>query len=391
MVEAYPPLDEVRKSFKIKWYRTPIEKDRMRELTRRSNLRGFFHAVGHLALVAATGTAVVLLFQARMWVPMAVTLWFHGIFYSFFTGLATHELSHGTVFRTKWLNEFFLRIYSMLAWVNFHHYRRSHKHHHMFTLHKQGDREAAGGRGHGPFRFGEYVRYFLFDWMAFWSWVSKIVGLAVTGEFKDEWSNALYPPEEADAKRKAVRWAQAVLTFHLAVLGVSIRLGLWMLPVVVSLGPFIATWWRVFIGRTMHNGLRDNVPDWRKCARTVKLDPLSRFLYWNMNYHIEHHMYAAVPCYNLPRLSKEVAWDFPKPRTIRDAWQEMRFVWKMVQTEPGYQWDTPVPNEGGVQDPGRVQDPGVQDPGRVQDAAKVQYLGGVQDPGRGAGPVGSNE
>ena len=27
-----------------------------------------------------------------------------------------------------------------------------------------------------------------------------------------------------------------------------------------------------------------------------------RFWYWHMNFHIEHHMYAAVPCYNLEKL-----------------------------------------------------------------------------------------
>ncbi len=344
MDTTYPPLDEVRKTLKIKWYRTPIEKDRMRELTRRNNLQGLFHAIGNLALVGTTGTAVVLFSLRGMWLAMAVTLWFHGIFYSFFTGLATHELSHGTVFRTKWLNELFLRIYSILAWVNFHHYRRSHKHHHMFTLHKQGDREAAGGRGHPAFRPSEYIRYVLFDWMALKRWIAPVARLALTGSFKDEWSNALYPPGEEKEKRKAVRWARLVLLFHLAVLATGIATGLSMLPVVVTLGPFIANWWRVLIGRTMHNGLRDNVPDWRKCARTVKLDPLSRFLYWNMNYHIEHHMYAAVPCYNLPKLCREVAWDFPKPRTIRDAWREMHFVYKKQQEEPGFQWDTPVPD-----------------------------------------------
>jgi fatty acid desaturase len=39
------------------------------------------------------------------------------------------------------------------------------------------------------------------------------------------------------------------------------------------------------------------------------------FLYWNMNYHVEHHMFAAVPFYNLPRLHALVARDYPKPLT----------------------------------------------------------------------------
>jgi fatty acid desaturase len=38
-----------------------------------------------------------------------------------------------------------------------------------------------------------------------------------------------------------------------------------------------------------------------------------RFLYWNMNFHIEHHMFAAVPFYNLPRLHALMAHDYPIP------------------------------------------------------------------------------
>ena len=30
-------------------------------------------------------------------------------------------------------------------------------------------------------------------------------------------------------------------------------------------------------------------------TRTVYMNPISRFIYWNMNYHIEHHMYPLVP------------------------------------------------------------------------------------------------
>lgn len=345
MADGYPPLSKVRESLRIEWYRAPIDKATMRTLTTRSDARGLLQAAGHLLLVAATGTLVNVFFARSMWITMALTLWIHGIFYSFFTGLATHELSHGTVFETKWLNELFLRLYSVVSWVNFHHYRRSHRHHHLFTLHKQGDREVLLG-GDPTLRPWRIVTLLTFDFPAFRNAVYPIVRLALTGRFKDEWSNALYPPGEENAKRRAIRWARIVLGFHVAVLIVAVVLELWMLPVVVSLGPFIATWWRVLIGRTMHNGLRDNVPDWRKCARTVKLDPLSRFLYWNMNYHIEHHMFAAVPCYNLPRLSREVAMYLPKPRSLREAWQEMYYVWQKQKDEPGFQWDTPVPDEG---------------------------------------------
>lgn len=93
----------------------------------------------------------------------------------------------------------------------------------------------------------------------------------------------------------------------------------------------------------MHTGLRDNVADFRLCVRSITLDPVSQFLYWRMNWHLEHHMFAAVPCYNLKRLSRTVAADLPKPRTLVGAWQEMRRTRKKQQEDPGYQFDTPLP------------------------------------------------
>lgn len=53
----YPPLSEVRKNLRIAWYRCPIEHTTLKELSHRSDVRGLFQAVGHLALWAATGLA----------------------------------------------------------------------------------------------------------------------------------------------------------------------------------------------------------------------------------------------------------------------------------------------------------------------------------------------
>jgi fatty acid desaturase len=67
------------------------------------------------------------------------------------------------------------------------------------------------------------------------------------------------------------------------------------------------------------------------------------FLYWHMNWHTEHHMYAGVPCYNLGKLYREVAADMPQPRTLVAAWREMRAIWQRQKSEPDYQFDTPLP------------------------------------------------
>lgn len=349
MSTAYPPLTEVRKKLKIDWYRCPIDRGKLRELTARSDVKGLLQSVGHLALIAATGTLSILFFERGLWVPFAFTLWFHGIVFTFVPGLVTHELSHATVFKTKWLNELFLRIYSLIGWVNFHHYKRSHTYHHMYTLHPEGDREVVLP-SNPSLKALRLLQLFTFDVQTMIAVIGGTFKLALTGQFggffKPEWSNAIFDTGDPRDKRQAVNWARLVVLFHLSTLAVGIATGLWMLPVVVSLGTFIGSFWKYFIGMTMHSGLRDNVPDWRKCARTIKLDPFSRFIYWNMNFHAEHHMYAAIPCYNLKKLSKEIAWDMPKPRSLVEAWKEMRYVHKRQKTEPDYQWDTPVPDHG---------------------------------------------
>ena len=117
----------------------------------------------------------------------------------------------------------------------------------------------------------------------------------------------------------------------------------WVLPLVLTFNPFFANWLKHFVGIPMHCGLRSDVPDFRKCVRTITLDPVSEFLYWRMNWHLEHHMYAGVPCYNLKKLHKLVAEDMPKPRTLLGAWREMHETWTRQRTDPNYAFDTPVP------------------------------------------------
>ena len=118
-----------------------------------------------------------------------------------------------------------------------------------------------------------------------------------------------------------------VLFGHFLILIFSLAIGEPVLILLLSVHLFIGTWLRYFVGVPMHCGLRSNVADFRKSTRTIILNPLTEFLYWHMNWHIEHHMFAGVPCYNLKKLHKIVALDMPKPRTLFGAWLEMRKTW----------------------------------------------------------------
>ena len=360
MASTYAPLDEIRRAMRVKWYRSPIEPAVLRGLMQRDGRRGAFQAVGHLALAAATGTLTWWLFAQQLWVAFALALLFHGGVTSFFI-FACHELVHGTVFRNKRLNRLFLHVYSFLGWFNIHDYALSHTYHHRYTLHPDGDREVTlpkkpslralyllqlctinitGGfessglvpmlRGVGGTAFGFFPRR------------QGEGETRTSGRMGDEWVQALYDahPEE---RAKSVRWARRTLAGHALITVAGLAAGLWLLPVLVSFPLVLGNVWRYFVGVPMHCGLRDNVPDFRKCVRSIRLDPLSTFVYWRMNWHMEHHMYAGVPCYNLRRLRRTIAADLPEAHTLFGAWREMRAIWQRQQTEPGYQYDTPVP------------------------------------------------
>jgi fatty acid desaturase len=349
MPAAYEPLQQVRKDFEVRWYRCPVEPARLRELTARNDLQGFLQTLGHLLVVCVTAAVTWTLFDHRAWAGFALALFVHGTIYTFLAS-GNHELSHGTVFKTRRLNTFFAYLFGLLTWFNPRDFKLSHAYHHLYTLHPRGDREVVlpttpslhplmllqlftlnivGGRNE-PYSFPIVQN------------IRATVKLAFLRKHDVEWLNAVYDGREADLK-VAVTWARVLLLFHAVLVALSIVLGLWPLPLVVTLAPFTANWWRYFVFVPMHTGLKDNVPDFRLCTRSITLDPFSAFIYWRMNWHTEHHMFGAVPCYNLRKLSRAVAGDMPRPRTLVGAWREIRMIWKKQKADPDYQFITPLP------------------------------------------------
>tara|TARA_B100000686_G_C16020059_1_gene585483 strand:- start:156 stop:437 length:282 start_codon:yes stop_codon:yes gene_type:complete len=70
-------------------------------------------------------------------------------------------------------------------------------------------------------------------------------------------------------------------------------------------------------------GLQENVKDHRKSTRSVRLNPIFSFIYWKMEYHVEHHMFPMVPSYNLPKLHEVIKKQLPKPQSLLEAYKEI--------------------------------------------------------------------
>ena len=71
------PLSEIRRSLKIKWYRSPIELKKLKELSQRSDLKGFLHSIGHLGLWFSTGLLTYLHFLQESWLGFTIALFLH--------------------------------------------------------------------------------------------------------------------------------------------------------------------------------------------------------------------------------------------------------------------------------------------------------------------------
>ena len=72
-------------------------------------------------------------------------------------------------------------------------------------------------------------------------------------------------------------------------------------------------------------------------SRTVYMNPIFRFLYWNMNYHVEHHMFPMIPYHALPRLHEAIKADCPPayPNTLA-AYREIFSALCRQMRDPAY-------------------------------------------------------
>jgi fatty acid desaturase len=336
----------------VAWYRTPLDKKDFKSLHEKSDLLGWLQSLGYLGLLILTGGTA--LYAAGRWPIGVVLLLFlaHGTLCAFLIN-AVHELGHGTVFRTKFLNAFFVRVFSFFGWINFEMFNTSHARHHRYTLHQPDDLEVVL-----PIKviLKHALTHGIISPMGIFGNVKGAYRIA-RGRFNGEWELKLFP-EGSPERKAAVNWARALLAGHGLIIAFSIYSHLWLLPILTTFNSAYGGWLQFLCNNTQHIGLQDDVPDFRLCCRTFTLNPFVQFLYWHMNYHTEHHMYAAVPCYKLGRLHRLIKCDLPPcPHGLIATWKEIAAIQKIQETNPDYQYVAPLPKA-----PGREPAPSPADP-----------------------------
>lgn len=325
---------------RVRWYRTPLSAQALASLNTKSDAKGFLQTLGYLGILLMTGSMALYGVGRWPWWSVVLIVFLHGTVASFAIN-GVHELVHRSVFKSQWLNGLFVRVFSLISWVNFVQFHSSHMRHHQYTLHPPDDLEVVL-----PIRL--MIRHFFQTGFINVKGFFDVLRTSLRysrGRFEGEWETTLFPADQPERGRPVTMWARIHLVCHVLILFVSLFFDWWLLPVLTTLAPFYGSWLFFLCNNTQHIGLQDNVPDFRLCCRTFTVNPVVQFLYWHMNYHIEHHMYAAVPCYNLAKLHRAILHDLPPcQHGIAATWKEIATIQKQQDEDPRYQYIAQLPS-----------------------------------------------
>jgi fatty acid desaturase len=305
-----------------KYYRSKLDTEQLRRLHQRSDLAAVLRVLGHLGSLVGTGWLFFLCTQNGWWIAAPFVLLLHGTIFSFlgYAG-ASHEFSHHTVFKKKGANVFFLRLFSFLIWGNHAYFFRTHTIHHRSTLDPEVDTEVPTTK---CIAFFNVLVTSTFDVRRMFRTI-RMQWLNARGIIPGRAGTIVLPPENAAARQQVANAARTILFGHLALAAIFALTGLWQLILLVDLAAFIGNGLPNLLASAQHCGMKVDTLDYRENSRTVLLNPVIAFFYWNMNYHVEHHMYPGVPCYHLPRLRKLIEADLgPATLGLRGIVKAMR-------------------------------------------------------------------
>jgi fatty acid desaturase len=124
-------------------------------------------------------------------------------------------------------------------------------------------------------------------------------------------------------ERRKIAWSSRAYLAIIALVIVACLLMHSILPAMLIVLPrFYGAFFSFLMNLALHGGLAEDVWDHRLNTRTVLVNSVLGFLYSNMNYHAEHHMFPMVPYHRLPELHGLIRAQCPPP--YRGMWSVYR-------------------------------------------------------------------
>ena len=307
------------------WYSCAIPRKELKALMQRKDGPAIRDTVLWLTLLAISGWL-----GWHYWGTWAAVPCFfiYGVLYGSASDSRWHECGHGTAFRTRWMND---AVYSLACFMIFREptvWRWSHTRHHTDTIIVGRDPEIGSKR---PTDFLNIALTFL---VIPQTW-RTLQGMALHCVGKLGAEEATFIPEIERWKVYLV--ARIYTAIILAVLATCIVYQTILPAMFIFLPTLYGGWFMRFVDYAQHAGLAEDVLDHRLNARTVYMNPVFRFICWNMNYHLEHHIFPMVPYHALPKLHEACKADCPPPYTsCWDAYREIIPAWIKQRKDPNY-------------------------------------------------------
>ena len=317
------------------WYRCAIPRKQLKELMQRSDSAAIRDTILWAALFILFGIGGWYFWGSWKCVPFFIC---YGVLYGSSTDSRWHECGHGTAFKSFWLNNLIYQIACFMIMREPEIWRWSHTRHHTDTIIVGRDPEIVAMRPPAIFKILLYFFGYPTAFLAL-----KKAAIHATGRLLPD--EQTYVPESEWPK--VYRTARIWLVIHVLTVATALYLHSWLPLMYVGVLPLMyGTWLSVYFGLTQHVGLAEDVLDHRLCSRTVTMNPVFRFVYWNMNYHVEHHMFPMVPYHALPRLHEIMKNDTPVPcaSTIEAYVREIIPALLKQQRDPAFTIRRPLPS-----------------------------------------------
>ncbi len=283
------------------WFRPKVDAKKIRALMEKSDARALKDTFLWLGSMVVFGSLAIVLWSSWWSIPFWLA---YGVLYGSASDSRWHECGHKTAFKTPWMNSVVYHLASFMLIRSPAVWRASHVRHHTDTIIVGRDPEIIAMRP------PDLVRIFL-NFFGILDTCHLVLRMLLHASGRIDPQEATYIRSED--YRKVFLIARIWVLIYAIIISLSI-LTLSILPLMlVGLPRLYGAWHHVMTGLLQHLGLAENVSDHRLNTRTVLMNPISSFIYLNMNYHVEHHMFTMVPYYRLPELHELIKDELPVP------------------------------------------------------------------------------
>jgi fatty acid desaturase len=267
----------------------PIPLRTLKRLSLRSDAAGGRQLAGHVILIALAMAWVLGARHSGWIVPAMVVLGVLEV--ALFAPL--HETTHRTPFRSRRINRVVGIVAGFVLILPPEWFRRFHMAHHRYTQDPVRDPELIGAT---PLTRGGY--WLKLSGLPYWLSQIRMLSATAWGKAGEFWIPRV---ERASIVLEARFYVVAYILLALSAITVhsALPLLLWVGPVLLG-QPVLR-----YVLLAEHAGC-PQVSDPFTNTRTTVADALFRFVFWNANFHAEHHLAPGVPFHALPALHEEV-------------------------------------------------------------------------------------